>query len=72
MPVSKSHEQIGDATIAEGILDRIIHCAHRIDLRGDSLRKNPLKSQRSPTPFDLCIAGPFSRGPRKPSLRSDA
>src|SRR5215470_9192602 len=43
MPVAKWHEQIGDATIAEGILDRIVHCAHRIDLRGDSLRKNPPK-----------------------------
>jgi DNA replication protein DnaC len=41
MPVAKWHSQIGDSTIAEGILDRIIHCAHRIELRGDSLRKNP-------------------------------
>lgn len=41
MPVAKWHEQIGDATVAEGILDRIVHRAHRIDLRGDSLRKNP-------------------------------
>ena len=43
MPVAKWHEQIGDATVAEGILDRIVHRAHRIDLRGDSLRKNPPK-----------------------------
>jgi DNA replication protein DnaC len=44
MPVAKWHEQIGDATVAEGILDRIVHRAHRIDLRGESLRKNPPKS----------------------------
>lgn len=43
LPVAKWHEQIGDATVAEGILDRIVHCAHRIDLKGDSLRKNPPK-----------------------------
>lgn len=43
MPVAKWHEQIGDATVAEGILDRIVHRAHRIELRGDSLRKNPPK-----------------------------
>jgi DNA replication protein DnaC len=39
MPVAKWHEQIGDPTIAEGVLDRIVHHAHRIDLRGDSLPK---------------------------------
>lgn len=51
MPVAKWHEQIGDATVAEGILDRIVHRAHRIDLRGDSLRKNPPKQiAASPEP----------------------
>jgi DNA replication protein DnaC len=46
MPVAKWHQQIGDSTIAEGILDRIIHRAHRIELRGESLRKNPPKTER--------------------------
>jgi DNA replication protein DnaC len=46
MPVAKWHQQIGDSTIAEGILDRIIHRAHRIELRGESLRKNPPKAER--------------------------
>jgi len=50
MPVSKWHEQIGDATVAEGILDRIVHRAHRIELRGDSLRKNPPKPSEPKTP----------------------
>jgi DNA replication protein DnaC len=45
MPVSKWHEQIGDATVAEGILDRIVHHAHRIELRGESMRKNPPASR---------------------------
>jgi len=43
MPVAKWHSQIGDSTLAEGILDRIIHRAHRIELRGESMRKNPPK-----------------------------
>ncbi|HXN47069.1 MAG TPA: IS21-like element helper ATPase IstB [Bryobacteraceae bacterium] len=46
MPVAKWHQQIGDSTIAEGILDRIVHRAHRIELRGESMRKNPPKQQQ--------------------------
>ena len=40
LPVSKWHEQIGDPTVADGILDRLVHNAHRIEMRGDSMRKN--------------------------------
>jgi DNA replication protein DnaC len=39
VPVSHWHEQIGDATIADSILDRILHNAYRIELKGESLRK---------------------------------
>jgi DNA replication protein DnaC len=39
LPVSRWHEQIGDPTIADGILDRLVHNAHRIDMRGESMRK---------------------------------
>ena len=46
MPVAQWHEQIGDATVAEGILDRIVHCAHRFELKGESLRKRPVKPER--------------------------
>ena len=34
------HEQIGDPTLADRILDRLVHNAHRIEMRGHSLRKN--------------------------------
>ena len=44
LPVSRWHEQNGDPTIADGILDRLVHNAHRIDMRGESMRKN-----RNPT-----------------------
>jgi len=40
LPVSRWHEQIGDPTLADGILDRPVHNAHRIEMRGDSMRKN--------------------------------
>src|SRR5690349_20141140 len=39
LPVAKWHAQIGDPTIADSILDRLVHCAHRIELEGDSIRK---------------------------------
>jgi hypothetical protein len=40
LPVSRWREQVGDPTVADGILDRIVHNAHRIEMRGDSMRKN--------------------------------
>jgi DNA replication protein DnaC len=39
LPVNKWYEVIGEKTIADAILDRIIHDAHRLELKGDSLRK---------------------------------
>jgi len=39
LPVTRWHEQIGDPTVADGILDRIVHNAHRIELHGESMRK---------------------------------
>ena len=39
LPVSQWHEQIGDPTMADGILDRLVHNAHRIEMRGESMRK---------------------------------
>ena len=46
LPVSKWHEQIGDPTLADGILDRVVHNAHRIEMRGDSMRKVRGKAER--------------------------
>ena len=39
LPVARWREQIGDPTAADGILDRLVHNAHRIEMRGDSMRK---------------------------------
>lgn len=39
LPVGKWHELIGEKTIADAILDRIVHDAHRMELQGESMRK---------------------------------
>ena len=39
LPVAKWHAQIGDPTVADSILDRLVHTAHRIELQGESMRK---------------------------------
>lgn len=39
IPVAAWHDVIGDATVADAILDRIVHNAHRISLEGESMRK---------------------------------
>ena len=33
LPVSRWHEQIGEPTLADGVLDRLVHNAHRIEMR---------------------------------------
>jgi DNA replication protein DnaC len=47
LPVSQWHQVIGDPTIADAICDRIVHTAHRLDLKGESVRK--LYAHRSQT-----------------------
>jgi DNA replication protein DnaC len=39
IPVDRWHDLIGEPTLADAILDRIVHNAHRLQLRGESLRK---------------------------------
>ena len=39
IPVKRWHEQIGDPTLADSILDRLVHNAHQIELKGNSARK---------------------------------
>jgi len=42
LPVRQWHDVIGEKTIADAVLDRIVHNAHRIELAGESLRKQQL------------------------------
>ena len=39
IPVKRWHELMGDPTIGDAILDRVVHRAHRLELKGPSLRK---------------------------------
>lgn len=57
VPVNRWHEVIGDPTLADAILDRIIHRAHRIDLKGPSLRRR--------------ILGPDSSAARNPEGQAE-
>jgi DNA replication protein DnaC len=43
MPIAHWHEQIGDPTMADSILDRVVHSAYRIELQGESIRKKRRK-----------------------------
>ena len=43
LPVSAWHEWLNDPTLADAILDRIVHAAHRIPLKGESMRKKQVK-----------------------------
>lgn len=45
IPVSAWYDIIGEGTIADAILDRIVNSSHRIDLKGESLRKGALKNK---------------------------
>jgi DNA replication protein DnaC len=51
LPVEQWHETIGDPTIADAILDRLVHNAHRLNLKGDSMRK----THSSLTENETCV-----------------
>jgi len=44
LPISKWHQIIGEPTLADAILDRLVHNAYKINLKGDSMRKTQSKS----------------------------
>ena len=61
LPVSGWHDSLGDATVADAILDRLVHNAHRLELRGDSLRRSTEPAARS-----VGTAAGASNGPERP------
>ena len=48
MPIARWHEQIDDPTIADSVLDRLVHNAFRIELTVESIRKK--RGRRSEEP----------------------
>lgn len=49
LPVDRWHNVIGDHTFGDAILDRVVHNAHRVTLKGDSLRRRRAMSESPAT-----------------------
>jgi len=47
LPIDHWHEIVGDPTLADAILDRLIHNAYRIPLKGGSMRKHDATNSKS-------------------------
>ena len=67
LPVANWHEALGDPTPADAILDRLTHNAHRIELRGESLR---ITSANAPNAAESGSAG-VRRGKRAAESASE-
>ncbi len=50
LPIEKWHDIIGDPTLADAILDRLVHNAYKIQLKGGSLRKRKANLTRTTQP----------------------
>jgi DNA replication protein DnaC len=63
LPVAHWHDALGDPTLADAILDRLVHHAHALHLAGDSLRK----LAPSPTASTELDAGPLAPANLQPA-----
>lgn len=45
LPIKQWHDVIGEKTVADAILDRLVHNAQRVELKGESLRRKWTKKQ---------------------------
>lgn len=45
-PVGQWHELVGDATVADALMDRLVHQAYRLELKGESMRKARAANER--------------------------
>ena len=61
LPIAQWHGSLGEPTMADAILDRIVHNAHRIELRGDSLRR-----PQEPGALTAAAAAVGASGPDQP------
>lgn len=50
LPIEKWHDIIGDPTLADAILDRLVHNAYKINLKGGSMRKRKAKLTHTTQP----------------------
>lgn len=49
VPIKLWHETIGNETLADAILDRLIHTSHRLEIKGESMRKTRSKLGKKET-----------------------
>jgi hypothetical protein len=72
LPIEHWHEAIGDPTLADAILDRLVHNAHRLPFTGESLRKRAATRKRlDPTHRALLpepVGQPARGGERLPTM----
>ena len=70
LPVEAWHEVIGEPTFADAILDRIVHNAYRLNLKGPSLRKpEPETEAATVAPADAAVATAAATKPAKGGKR---
>jgi DNA replication protein DnaC len=50
LPVDQWHTYLGDRTVADAILDRLVHNSYRLVLKGDSRRKHRASMPKTPAP----------------------
>lgn len=48
LPTNAWHEYLNDPTVADALLDRLLNGAHRLELKGESLRKKPASLTKAP------------------------
>ena len=60
LPIEQWYEIIGDPTLADAILDRVIHNAHRIELKGESMRKLKVDANAEPDARQSATQAPNS------------
>jgi len=76
LPVSKWHELFEDSTVADAVLDRLVHNSYRFELKGPSKRENSLpqfqEKEMAEQKTNLCSPSPSGEGdgaapPQSPS-----
>ena len=83
LPIDAWHTAIGEATIADAILDRLVHNGHKIELTGESMRKKTIYHREQnntrhkkltrlaclrPRPASIIIGGQIRRNTHSPKL----
>jgi hypothetical protein len=69
LPIEHWHGWISDETIADAMLDRLMHRHHRIELTGESLRKLPPNSSELEPELDQNQGGALKANPRNAQPR---